>query len=62
MTDQPSIEQLIVMREDAMGKVRAWWDTGALDGHYRDHTKAPAWLEYIAAFSALDKALDSQGT
>lgn len=51
-----NLERLIAAREEAMKKVRAWWDAGVLAGQYRDHTKAPAWSEYLAAFAALDKA------
>lgn len=54
-----NIEQLIAARESAMEKVRAWWDAGALAGQFRDHTKAPAWPEYLAAFAALDKAREA---
>jgi hypothetical protein len=51
-----NLEQLIAAREEAMEKVRAWWDAGLLAGQFRDHTKAPAWPEYLAAFAALDEA------
>lgn len=49
-----SIEQLISARDAAAEKVRAWWDAEALAGRFSDHTQAPAWPEYIAAFNALD--------
>jgi hypothetical protein len=52
-----NLEQLISARDEAMEKVRAWWDAGLLAaGQFRDHTKAPAWPEYLAAFAALDEA------
>lgn len=55
-----TMEQLIAARTEAMEKVRAWWDAGALAGEYRDHTNAPAWPEYLAAFAALDKAIEEK--
>jgi hypothetical protein len=58
MTKTPvqNLEQLISARDEAMEKVRAWWHAGLLAGQFRDHTKAPAWPEYLAAFAALDEA------
>lgn len=62
MTLAPNSDELISLikkREDAMEKVRAWWDSEALAGRIRNHTEAPAWPEYLAAFKALDEAREA---
>jgi predicted ATPase len=55
-----SLELLIEARDRAMDKVRAWWDAELLAGRYRNHTQAPAWTEYLAAFAALDERAAAQ--
>jgi hypothetical protein len=50
------IKELEQARDTAMDEVRTWWDAGLMTGHCRDHTKAPAWPKYLAAFAALDQA------
>lgn len=50
------LARLSEAREDAMKKVRAWWDAEILAYRQRHVTDAPAWPEYLAAFDALDKA------
>lgn len=57
MTD---LEKLTAARENAMEKVRGWWDAELLAGRCRNQTDAPAWREYLAAFDALDKARENQ--
>jgi hypothetical protein len=47
------IKELEQARDTAMDEVRTWWD---VTGHCRDHTTAPAWPKYRAAFAALDQA------
>lgn len=53
-----TLEQAIRLRDDACDKVGAWWRAGSLDNQFRDHTKAPAWPEYLAACSALYAIID----
>ena len=50
------IAELEKARNAAMDRVRAWWDAEQLNGRFREHTSAPAWPEYLAAFAALDSA------
>lgn len=52
------LERLIAARNEAMERVRTWWDAECLAGRISHHTKAPAWSEYLAAFAALDAARD----
>lgn len=51
-----TLSQLERNRDVAIAEVRAWWDAEQLKGRLPDHTQAPAWLKYLAAFTALDVA------